>query len=103
MGPMPFVISVIFIVLGTPLAMRAVAPNRWYGVRTSTTLSDPQTWYSVNATGGKALIAAGIASIIILVLVNYLWTGSPEAKAVIGIVTPLALLAIVCVIALMSD
>lgn len=103
MSVIPIVVSIAFIVLGAPLAARAVGPNRWYGVRTSKTLSDLQVWYDVNSTGGKALIVAGIASLISLILLNHFWTGSPDLKNVIAIAIPLVLLAVVCIFVLVID
>ena len=88
-------ISVIFIIFGVPLALRIVGPNRWYGVRTSTTLSDPQVWYDINSTGGKALMLAGALSLISILLLSRFWTGSADLETTIGITIPLAFLAVV--------
>lgn len=94
MGLLPFLISGLFVVLGIPLAMRKVAPNRWYGVRTAETLSNTEIWYRVNALGGKAMIAAGILSFLILLALNSFWTGDPAMKKMVGIVVPLGLFAV---------
>lgn len=103
MSVMPFVISIAFVVLGAPLALRAVRPNRWYGVRTSKTLTDLQIWYDVNSTGGKALIVAGIASLVSLILLDYFWIGGSDLQNGIAVAIPLGLLAVVCMFVLVID
>jgi uncharacterized membrane protein len=98
MGLWPFVISGVFVVLGIPLAMRKVPPNGWYGIRTPETLSNTEIWYRVNALGGKATIAAGILSFLILLALNRFWTGDPAMKRMVGIVVPLGLFAVVLIV-----
>jgi hypothetical protein len=50
--------SALIGVLAVPLLMRWIPPNRFYGMRTQTTLSRRDVWYSANAfAGGAALIA----------------------------------------------
>ena len=85
MGWEPFLASAVFVVLGIPLAMRKVGPNGWYGVRTEETLSNTESWYRVNALGGKAFIAAGIVSFLILLALDHYWTSDPAMKRVVGI------------------
>ncbi len=36
------------LVLGIPLALKLVPPNRVYGYRTATTFASPEAWYQVN-------------------------------------------------------
>ena len=98
MGLWPFVISGLFVVLGVPMSMRMVPPNRWYGVRTAETLSNSEIWYNVNALVGKAVIAAGILSFLILLMLNSFWTGDAAMKKAVGIVVPLGLFAVVLIV-----
>ncbi|MGH6836911.1 MAG: SdpI family protein [Methylocella sp.] len=57
--------------LGIPLASKLVAPNRFYGFRTSTTFSSPEAWYQINFATGLALIAAGLVSGLLVLLLSY--------------------------------
>ena len=50
----------LLIVLGVPLWMRRVPPNRFYGVRTAATRSNDAVWYDVNARSGRDLSIAGV-------------------------------------------
>ena len=61
------VVGAMFVVTGIPLARRRVPPNPLYGVRFAATLENERVWYEVNATGGRHMIAIGIAY---LALVN---------------------------------
>jgi hypothetical protein len=50
----------LFIGLAVPLIQGRVKPNPWYGVRVPKTLSDPETWYAVNAYFGRRFAVAGL-------------------------------------------
>jgi uncharacterized membrane protein len=59
----------LLILLGLPLYLRWIPPNRFYGFRTERTLEDPGLWYPVNrVTGGwltmTGALTAGIASLV---------------------------------------
>jgi uncharacterized membrane protein len=57
--------ALIFL-LGIPLVFKLVPPNRIYGFRTRTTLSQPDLWYRVNVFAGYALmLAAAVTALII--------------------------------------
>jgi|SRR5713226_2269525 len=74
------------LVLGIPLALKLVPPNRVYGYRTATTFASPEAWYQVNFATGLALIAAGLVSGICIILLSYgVIALKPEARFVIGI------------------
>jgi serine/threonine protein kinase len=64
--------------LAIPLVIRAVPPNRWYGVRTPQTFSSLSTWYKVNHTVGWWMITAA-ALVICFSLI--LWRLHPEWPA----------------------
>ena len=55
--------------LSIPLILGKVAPNDLYGIRTEKTMRSPEAWYAGNAFGGKALLIAGITTIIIGALI----------------------------------
>jgi uncharacterized membrane protein len=58
---------VLIAVIGIPLGLRLIPPNRVYGVRTRRTLSDESAWFEVNRVGGWALVAAaGLAAVIVM-------------------------------------
>ncbi len=63
----PDVLRVLFTLLGLslvavglPLARRRVRPNHWYGLRTRSTLEDPEVWYEANALLGRELAVVGV-------------------------------------------
>jgi hypothetical protein len=55
-------IPAFFFVLGLPLALARVPPNRWYGFRTAQTVGNPGVWYPVNRTAGWSMMAAGMCA-----------------------------------------
>jgi uncharacterized membrane protein len=52
-------VGVLFIGISVPLIQKRVPPNRYYGFRTSKTLSDPDVWYTANHVSGIDLFIAG--------------------------------------------
>jgi len=80
-----FVVPVLVAILGVPLLLDWVPPNRFYGFRTSATLASPQLWYDVNrATGGALLIGGllGLAGACVIALVGADW--SPERRQTVA-------------------
>ena len=51
--------GVVLVGAGLPLMRRRVPPNRWYGVRLSSTLADERMWYAVNERSGRDLLILG--------------------------------------------
>jgi hypothetical protein len=81
-----FGLPALMFVLGIPLALKSVPPNRFYGFRTSATFSSLEVWYKVNFATGLALIAAGIvAGSVILLLSHGAITLKPEPRYITGI------------------
>jgi hypothetical protein len=62
--------AVVFVV-GIPLALKMIPPNRFYGFRTSTTFSSLDAWYRINFATGLALLAAGLVSGFAALLLGY--------------------------------
>lgn len=58
-----YVMPALAVVLGVPMALGLVPPNRFYGYRTRKTLSSVVVWYRANRISGSSLIIAGIAAI----------------------------------------
>ena len=51
--------------ISLPLIARWVPRNSIYGVRTRLAFSSDENWYRVNATGGKMLLRAGLAIMLV--------------------------------------
>ena len=60
-GPF-FAACAVIALVSIPLILRAVPPNRWYGIRTARTLSDRALWFRANRFAGWAFLAAAGAS-----------------------------------------
>jgi hypothetical protein len=95
----------LIFVAGLPLALRWVAPNRLYGFRTATTFSSLDAWYQINFATGVALIAAGILSGVVVVLLDHgVVVLKPEARYLAGILlTGLLLLTSLIPVVLYSE
>jgi hypothetical protein len=77
--------ALIFVV-GLPLALQWVGPNRLYGFRTATTFSSLNAWYQINFATGVALIVSGILSGVVVVLLDHgVIALKPEARYLAGI------------------
>jgi hypothetical protein len=57
--------GVLLALLGVPLILARVPPNRWYGFRVRRTLSDPSVWYAANRYSGWWMLAAGVVSAVV--------------------------------------
>jgi len=80
-----FVLPVLVAVLGVPLLLDWVPPNRFYGFRTPATLASPQLWYDVNRAAGWALLIAGLLGLAggcVIALVAAEW--SPARRQTIA-------------------
>jgi len=79
-------LPVLILALGIPLASQWVPPNRFYGYRTATTFASVEAWYDVNRATGLALIAAGLISGFLMLLLDHgALSLKPEARYMIGI------------------
>jgi hypothetical protein len=79
-------LPVLILALGIPLASQWVPPNRFYGFRTATTFASVEAWYQVNRATGLALIAAGLLSgFLVLLLDQGVLSLKPEPRYIIGI------------------
>jgi|KBSMisStaDraftv2_1062788.scaffolds.fasta_scaffold60339_5 uncharacterized membrane protein len=74
----PFLIAcAVIAAVSVPLILRAVPPNRWYGFRTTRTLSNEKLWFRANHFAGWAFLAAAGATAAVLVF-------APEAASGYG-------------------
>jgi len=62
-------VGVIFTILGVPLYLEKIKPNKLYGFRLEKTLSNKKIWYKANKFVGKDLINSGILIVIISLLI----------------------------------
>ncbi|MGP6156403.1 MAG: SdpI family protein [Vulcanimicrobiaceae bacterium] len=62
--------------LGIPLLLGIVKPNRFYGFRTGATLRDDRKWYQANVFSGGALVLCGLAISILSLLLAPLSHGA---------------------------
>ena len=96
-----FGLPALILVLGIPLALKLVPPNRFYGFRKAASFASPEAWYDINFATGLALMAAGIVSgIWALLLSQGVIALKPEPRfivgaAVTGLVTLLFLIPVV--------
>ena len=58
-----YVLPGLAVVLGIPMALALIPPNRFYGYRTRKTLSSADVWYRANRVCGWSLVIAGIAAL----------------------------------------
>jgi len=96
---------VVIFLLGLPLALGWVPPNPLYGFRTPTTFSSLEAWYQINFATGLALVAAGVLSGLVVILLDYCVTVlKPEARYLTGsLITGLLLLASLIPVVLYSN
>lgn len=59
-------------ILGIPMWLKKVKPNRYYGFRTKTTLNDPEIWYEVNSIIGKQMTYWGFFLSILGLVIPFL-------------------------------
>ena len=52
-----YVVAVLFVGLGLPLALGVVPPNRWYGHRSRAAFDSPEKWYFANRKVGWAMLS----------------------------------------------
>ena len=87
--------GVLLVILGIPLALRRVPPNRTYGIRFLSTLADETVWYEINARGGRHLMALGIGYLALFLVALRVGQSWSVERRVVG---PLGLLGLALVI-----
>jgi len=71
--------SAVLGLLALPLLLRWIPPNHFFGMRTATTLSRRDIWYSANAFAGGALLVASLVSMAAFALTPGRWLASAWA------------------------
>ncbi|MDR0701222.1 MAG: SdpI family protein [Azoarcus sp.] len=64
------VASIIFLVQAIPLALGVVKPNRFYGVRTKSTLCNDALWYRMNKIYGVSMVLSSFTYFVICFIVG---------------------------------
>jgi hypothetical protein len=64
--------ALIVSLVGLPMALDKVPPNRFYGFRTPRTIADERVWYPANRVAGKALVVAGLLGALASAPVGFL-------------------------------
>lgn len=72
----------LLILLGLPLYLRWMPPNRFYGFRTARTLNDRAAWYSVNRVAGGWLTLTGALTAAAASLLERLNSSIPVAATI---------------------
>jgi uncharacterized membrane protein len=87
-----YVLPVIILGAALPLALKMIAPNNTYGIRTAKTFESADTWYAVNSLGGLAMVAAAVISIITLIWMQSRWQVGPIIKLLAMLFVPLLII-----------
>jgi uncharacterized membrane protein len=58
-----YILPGLGVVLGIPMALGMVPPNRYYGYRTRRTMASANVWYPANRIAGRCLAIAGLAAV----------------------------------------
>jgi uncharacterized membrane protein len=64
-----FIPASLILVLSLPLILGLIPRNRFYGVRTSKTLSNDSIWYRANKFGGWALLVSSAIYLAVAAIV----------------------------------
>lgn len=72
MPEQPFAVpAVALFILAIPLVLGLIPRNRFYGVRTTQTLSDERAWYAANRVAGVAVMVASAVYGVVAVVWPY--------------------------------
>jgi len=74
-----YILPGLAIVLGIPMALGLIPPNRFYGYRTRKTLSSAEAWYPANRVSGWSLAIAGLAATGLNALLQHALAAWPSA------------------------
>ena len=91
------VVTLVFVFVAVPLALRKVPRNTIYGFRTSKTLKSDSIWYEANAYFGRALIYASLASVVTIFLMYSFLRPEPDwffKASLLALVVPSGIAAI---------
>ncbi len=91
-----YVVSIVYIIVGVPLALNWIKPNAWYGIRIHRAYQSLDAWYLINGVGGKAFILAGLISLFVTALFQTFWLAQSivMATVMVGITSVLGIIAV---------
>jgi uncharacterized membrane protein len=72
--------------VGLPMALRLIPPNRLFGVRTAHTLASPDVWYLANFRAGVTAVVLGLIGTVFVARVS-VQNSTGEAKVGISVST----------------
>ncbi|CGU00134.1 SdpI family protein [Escherichia coli] len=75
--------SLLLFILAIPLARQKIKPNRWYGVRTSLTLNNPNVWFQVNRIYGLSMLVSVFFFFLVSVLSGIWRNGDGNADLIL--------------------
>jgi hypothetical protein len=75
-------LGLVTVIAGALLLFGALPPNRWFGLQTRRTQSDPRAWYRAHRAFGWVIVAMGLA-----VAVSSMWPTYP-LHPVFGLTVP---------------
>ena len=97
-----FFIPALTFVLGIPLALKRIPPNRYYGFRTPKAFSSGEAWYAINYALGLALMVAGaVGALAVLMLSLGIVALEPDVRYFVGIIFN-AVVAMLCLLPVAS-
>ncbi|OGO27471.1 MAG: hypothetical protein A2136_01015 [Chloroflexi bacterium RBG_16_54_11] len=67
--------------LSVPLILRKIPPNRLFGFRIPSTLSNPSLWYQVNAYTGRRFLVVGLGTSLGSIVLYFTSPSSADAYA----------------------
>ena len=77
---------IVFVVAGAPLALRIIASDSAFGLRSADTDGDSQIWHLANAAIGRdLLLTAGIDLILMIIAVIYWGEQDVQSALVVAI------------------
>ena len=91
---LPYIVSIVFVGIGLPLALNPIEPNAAYGIRTEYTLSDPAVWYAVNSAGGWSMVVFSSLSAIIVRLLHKRWVKELEKRLIATAFIPIVMIVV---------
>jgi uncharacterized membrane protein len=88
-------LNLLWIAIGVPLWRGQIAPNRWYGYRTASTLASEEIWYAVNRWSGAALVISGIVGLLCWLAIELrLRSWKAETRVVVAVGASIALVVV---------
>lgn len=88
-------VPVLIIIVAIPLLYDKVPRNRWYGFRTSTSLSSDGLWYMSNRIAAKGMCIAGVIWLLTALILPHLMSDPQRAQVLavwVGFVLTIAAL-----------